>query len=126
MNLVSQQRALQWRWAYALLLSIPSSNLLTTASFHRYTFAWFYHSPTFPNPQYFLLFPSCLQPHYFPHRPSSFCSPLNILFSLVQVIDTIPKSFDSYYIDPFTFLSLSLNEVISSSPSTTSSHISTV
>ena len=124
MNLFSQQRALQWRWASTLLLSAPSSNLLATASFLRYTFAWFYHSPTFPSSQYFLLFPSCRQPHYFPHRPSSSYSPLNILSSLVQVIDAIPKSFDSCYIDPFTCLSLPLSAVISSTPSTSSSHLS--
>ncbi|OBZ80171.1 hypothetical protein A0J61_11780, partial [Choanephora cucurbitarum] len=41
LNLISQQQALQWRWASTLLHSSSPSNSLSPASFLRYTFEWF-------------------------------------------------------------------------------------
>ncbi|OBZ81007.1 hypothetical protein A0J61_10944 [Choanephora cucurbitarum] len=122
LNLISQQQALQWRWAPILLLSAIPCSTFSTSSFLRYTFDWLYHSSTFPSAWYFLLFPSCRQPHHFPHRPSIAYSPLHIPSSLVQVIDAIPKSFDTCYINPTTCLSLPLPAVTSSSTPAVSSH----
>lgn len=114
---ILQQQALQWRWACPLLLAACNSHLFTRYTTSnlpllQHALQWFYSSTTFPDSTYYLIFPTSRQAVWFPHRPpiqQAFLNPIN---SIIQTVNTIPRSFSSCHIDPVTCLTLPFLEII--------------
>ncbi|KAI8087121.1 hypothetical protein BDF21DRAFT_223475 [Thamnidium elegans] len=111
LNLLTQQRALQWRWICPLLLEATSSKLFhqfTTPNFYmiQSTLKWFCQSLNF-DPLHYLLFPSSRHSFWFFHLPNPHTAFLNIITNFTACLDNIPAVYDSScHVDPNTCLSL--------------------
>jgi len=122
-----QQKALQWRWLYPLLLfdSSSTSDSLAMKTL-RFVFSHFFSSSTFPSYRYYLLFPDARRSIWFPLRFSSDRYFLNITTNFVQALDLLPRSYSDCSITAFTCLSLPLLSVVDQSLSPPSSTVSFV
>ena len=127
MNPSLQQKALQWRWLYPILMSDSSSSLDSVAMHTlRFLLDHFLSSSTFSSYRYYLLFPEARRSVWFPHCLSPDKSFLNVINNLIQALDHLPHTFANCLITASTCLSLPLLSVIDQSHSSQSSTVSFV
>lgn len=120
-----QQKALQWRWLYPLLMS-PSSSVLDSVAMRslRLVFGHFLSSSTFSSYRYYLLFPDARHSYWFQHRFPTAKYFLDITKNIVSALDILPRSFSLCTVNVGTCLSLPLLCLIDQSPSPQSSTVS--